>query len=133
MSIEKDITEVTQAVSEETLVNIPEVADTSTVTLVGTEADGSVTAKKFTVEYKIIPTVPICAITSITLLTLGIVLLFFSAGHINEAANGGIQQNNGNYALLVISGFLFAFGIIVACPCFIPIIYCLCLCFGIQS
>ena len=125
MSIEKDITE---AVSEETLVNIPEVADTSTDTLVGTEADGSVTAKKFTIEYKIIPTVPICAITSITLLILGIVLLDFSAGRINEAQ----QPHNGNYALLVISAFLFSFGIIVACPCVIPIIYCLCLCFGIA-
>ena len=119
-------TEVTKAVSE---VNIPEVADKSTDTLVDAEAGGTArgtslgTSKKFTVEYEIIPTVPICAIISITLLVLGIILLRSDEAHQDTV-------------LGFFSAFLIAFGMIFACPCMFPItfpiIYCLCQCFGIA-
>ena len=160
MSVEKGTTEMTEAVSKETLVTIPEVmktsmdtladtdprlsvseptlvaipgvANASTDTLVGPEANRSVGAKKFTVEYRIIPTVPICAITSMALLILGILLLNFSVGHINQAVNGGDMPHTGSYILIVFSAFLFTFGIFFACPCLIPAIWCICMCFGIA-
>ena len=122
MSIELGTAEVSEAVSDDTLVNIPEMEDKATGTLIDAEAGGSLTAKKFTVEYKIFPTVPICGITSIILLALGIFVLTVSASHID----------GGHLPLTILSALLIAFGIIFACPCFVPILNCLCLCFGIA-
>ena len=116
-------TEVTKAVSE---VNIPEVADKSTDTLVDAEAGGTArgTSKKFTVAYKI------CAIISITLLVLGIILLPVSVVRIDEPPFiGEFPPHHGYTVLGFFSAFLIAFAFAFA---FIPIIYCLCQCFGIA-
>ena len=115
MSVTNDIE---KAVSEETLVNIPEATDTSG----DAEYEETFITKKFTVEYRIVPTVPICAIISIALMVLGISLLQVAASHID----------GNNFTLTLISAFLFALGVIFTLPCFVPIIYCLCMCFGIA-
>ena len=125
-----------KAVSEETLVTIPEefAAETTTIVvpiepeseIIGTELtiDENGKPTRNTVQYKVIPTVPILAIASIAraLVVLGALFLTFSASRINAAANYGYEPHFGNYFLVVISAILLTFGIFFAFPCCVPII-----------
>ena len=124
-----------EAASEETLVTIPEEWVTIPIEpeskIIGTEqtihdngksTGTTVKATRNTDTDKVIPTVPILAITSILLVVLGALFFAFSARRINAAANYGYEPHPGHYALMVISAVLLAFGIIFAFPCCVPII-----------
>ena len=127
-----------EAVSEETLVTIPEefTAETTAIVpiepeseIIGTEQtiDDNGTSTRTTVQYKVIPTVPILAITSILLVVLGALFFAFSARGIIAAANyDGYEPLPGHYVLMVISPVLLTFGIIFAFPCCVPIIERIC-------
>ena len=118
-----------EAVSE---VTIPEklARESSTAILIPNESDNSEisSAEKpadshgKTVRYKVIPSVPITAISSVVMVVLGAAFFAISASNINRAANHGYEPHIGNYALMVISAILLAFGIVFSFPCFAIIV-----------
>ena len=108
-------------------VTIPEkLATDSTAILIPNEPDNSEisSAEKPAdshgkpVRYKVIPSVPITAISSVVMVVLGAFFFSISASNINRAANHGYEPHIGNYALMVISAILLAFGIVFSFPCF---------------
>ena len=88
---------------------------------------------QYKIQYKVFPTVPICALTSIMLVVLGCLFLSISASRINNANDEGKIPHTGNYILLTISAFMVTFGILFSFPCFfIPIAACVCPCLGLA-